>query len=115
MLDSKPALRSKVKQREAEIARIKEERNNPPCYRYFAEWFALWSPGKGAKHLQSVRNAINNHILPEIGNMRMVDISENDLLKVINNVADKSQSLNKQIIFVLKNVFRIGVVLGNLP
>jgi len=109
---TKPALRSKVKHREAEIARIKEERKTPPCYQYFAEWFALWSPGKGTKHLQSVRNAINNHILPEIGNMRMVDISENDLLKVMNNVADKSQSLNKQIIFVLKNVFRAAVKEG---
>ncbi|PKM72224.1 MAG: hypothetical protein CVU91_10890 [Firmicutes bacterium HGW-Firmicutes-16] len=95
---TKPELRAKVKAREAEVARLKEEIDNPPCYKYFAEWFALWSPGKGVKDVESIRNAVNNHILPVIGTMRMIDVTENDLIGVLNEVSDKSKSLNDKVV-----------------
>lgn len=112
---TKTEIRENVNNRKADIARKIAEADNPLCYQYFAQWYQIWVPGKGYKHAQSVRNAINNHILPEIGNMRMVDVTEVNLKVIMNNVADKSQSLNKQIIFTLKNTFKTACKSGVIP
>lgn len=103
---TKPETRENVRLRKAEITRKIEEANNPLCFQYFADWFKLWSPGKGDKNVESVRNAINNHILPVIGTMRMIDITENDLIELLNKVADKSKSLNDKVLRTLKMVFK---------
>lgn len=102
---SKAEIRTKVKQREKEVARRIVEKDNPLCFQYAASWFALWSPGKGEKNIASIRNAINIHILPVIGNKRMIDVEEADLQLVLNSTADKSKALNTKVLRTMKMIF----------
>ena len=103
---TKPELREKIKAYEKLVEQAKKAQSDPFCWQYFAQWFKLWEPGKGAQNVLSTRQAINLHILPVIGNLHMMEVTEDDLLKVLNNLTDKSKSLNAKVLRTIKQVFR---------
>lgn len=107
-------LREKVKAFDAECARRKELMSSPPCFLYAKNWFELWSPGKGVKNIESVKVAINNHILPVIGNMRMCEIREEDLQRVLNASAELSKETNIKTLRTLKKIFRSALKDGTI-
>lgn len=102
---SKSELRQKIKAREEEISALKLQIESPLSFEYVQKWYALWSPGKGSANIESIRNAINNHILPLIGGIRMCDVTEDDLQRVMNNIADKSKGLNIKVLRTIKMIF----------
>lgn len=111
---TKQELREKVRIREEQVQTAIRTQECPACYQYTAEWFKRWSPGKGAKNIESARSAINNHILPLIGNKAMIDITEDDLKDVMNSMADDSKALNTKVLRVIKWIFHAAVKDGTI-
>lgn len=106
---TKAECKAKARAREDAERQLEEQTDSPLVWQYLASWFALWSPGKGDTNVTTVRTAINKHIVPVIGNMPLSDVTEADLLAVMAPLADKSASLNKKVLSVLKWSFHAAV------
>ena len=111
---TKQELREKVKIREEQVQAAIRAQECPACYEYAAAWFARWSPGKGAKNIESTRSAINNHIMPTIGSKAMIDVTEDDLKDVLNTMAGDSKALNTKVLRVMKWIFHAAVKDGTI-
>ncbi len=82
-----------------------EAKDNPFCFEYAKQWYELWAAGKQGKYTENFRSAINNYILPEIGNTKLIDVTESDLKRVLVKSAGKSKSLNNIIVRTMKMIF----------
>ena len=109
---SKGECKAKARAREEQEKLSLERVDSPLVWQYLADWFALWSPGKGDRNITSTREAINLHIVPVIGNMQLTDVTEEDLLRVMAPLADKSASLYKKVLSVLKWSFHAAAKNG---
>lgn len=109
---TKQELRNKVKAKQSEFEHLATLKENPYCYQFAKVWFDSWLPGKQDKNIEAMRSALNNHILPVIGNIKMADITEDDIDLVLAGLADKSKSLNVKVLRTLKNMFQLAKRMG---
>lgn len=77
------------------------------------EWFAKMSPTWSAGHAESIRQRLDNHILPHIGNVPLADLNPLKLLPVLRRLeqADKIESA-KRVRIILGQIFRYGISCG---
>ena len=102
---TKEETRRKAREKEAELARAADLRENPPFWIYAAQWYALHTGDYSEKRKQDYQNAINNHICPVIGEKQLRDISYSDVQLVMAKIADKSKSLQQKVTTALRRIF----------
>lgn len=74
------------------------------------EWFDLCKrPSLRRKSQETLRNTVNTHILPYLGNLRPRDITPMHIYAVMANVSDKSHSTQSKVLGALRDIFRLAV------
>lgn len=103
---TKAECREKAALRAAELSdAAAEAADGLRVYQYAKTWYELntvhLSPSGRASH----RNAINNHICPVIGTMRMTDVKADDGKSVMLAAAGLSKATQQKIVTTLKMIF----------
>jgi len=102
---TKPECRAKVEAKKKELQDMACSVGNPFVYEYAAKWYRLNTGEVGQKRKDDYANAINNHICPVIGGMRMVEVTSDDIKEVMAKVSGLSQSAQQKIVVTLKRIF----------
>lgn len=107
----------KRKCREIEIALEAGIASSKTTVREFAEyWFQTFKQGTvSAAQERSIKNALNNHILPAIGFVPVQDVTCFMLEDFLRTRADKSNSLIRSLTSVLHQIFRRAAVERRIP
>lgn len=74
---------------------------------YSMEWLRVFKSMKSYNTQRLYKNIIENHLIPEIGNKEMCDISINDLQEIINKRLSNPATC-KHIALTLKQIFRVA-------
>ena len=114
---TKPILREKVAEKEAELAAIKAEYDAGNAdgklyvYQYAQTWYRLNTGGVAERTRKGYQNVINNHICPVIGGMELSAVTSDDAKKVISAAVEKGLSIEtqKKIISTMQNIFEAAV------
>lgn len=84
---------------------------------YSIKWFNTFKSMKSYNTQRLYKNIIENHLIPEIGEMEMTSISVLDLQQIINN-RNSNPATCKHILLTLKQIFKLakeeGVIDKNL-
>lgn len=97
-------LREMVREREAEFAEIKNPKT-PFVFQYAIKWYELNTGTLSASGRQSHRNAINNHICPVIGQMKIDEVKPDDIRAVMAAASALSKASQQKIVTTLKMIF----------
>ena len=96
---------------------IMKGRDNMLFKEYSIEWLDIFKSMKSYNTQRLYRNIIENHLIPEIGEMEMNNISISNLQQIINKRISNPATC-KHILLTLKQIFKIakeeGVVDKNL-
>lgn len=106
---TKAELRQKVQAKTAELVAAQRDVDDPFVYQYAAEWYRLKTGSLGEKRKYDYKNAINNHICPVIGSMRVSEVTAEDVDCVMLKLAGKSKSLQQKVVTTLKRIFKYAV------
>lgn len=106
---TKPELRRKVKDRQAQLGAARQATEDPLVFQYAARWFELNTTGVGAKRKEDYRNAINNHICPIIGMLHLRQVTPDNILAVMVAAGNLSKSSQQKIVTTLKRIFDSAV------
>lgn len=79
--------------------------SNTLVWQYARQWYKLNTKDLGQKRKDDYRNAINNHICPIIGNMKLSEVTLNDGLAVLQQ-SPPSKSAQQKIVTTLKRIFK---------
>lgn len=69
------------------------------------EWYLNRKAGLSYSRQQDYKGAINNHICPAIGNMRLKDVKPEHLQRLMSSKAEYSRTVQENIIGTLKQIF----------
>ena len=84
--------------------------SSPKFKAYLEEWWKLYKlPKLKPTTLQTYRNMIDKHILPEFGNEPMADITTNDVQRFFNGREHLTKSSVRQMRILLHQVFTAAV------
>lgn len=72
-------------------------------------WFETYKGELRYKTKEVYLNAYNNHILPHIGNMKLRDVRAVHIQQIMNNVAERSESLQAKIIGTARQMFQAAI------
>jgi integrase len=83
------------------------------------EWAQLWWDAEkkgrtGESSQNSYLSVLNNYVVPAIGPLKVVDVKPLHCQQLLNDMADKSKSLQRQARVVMNGVFRYAVINGLL-
>ena len=101
---TKAELRERVREKEAEFAEAANPQS-PYVFEYAAKWYELNTAGLSPSGRQSHRNAINNHICPVIGQMRLDEVRPDNIRAVMLAAANLSKASQQKIVTTLKMMF----------
>ena len=79
---------------------------NPTVAEYAMKWFRLNTPDLSPSRVADYRNAINNHIAPQIAEKRMKEVTLEDGREIMAKLAGKSDSLQANVVCVLRKLFQ---------
>ena len=102
---TKAECRAKVDAKKEELRNMASSAGNPYVYEYAAKWYRLHTGEVGQKRKDDYANAINNHICPVIGEMRINDVTSDDIQEVMVKASGMSQSAQQKIVVTLKRIF----------
>ena len=88
--------------RQDEEQRRKED---PLVYEYAARWYKLAAVDVKQKRREDYANAINNHICPVIGSLRVREVKYENILEVMSAASGMSKSGQQKIVTTLKRIF----------
>ena len=74
-------------------------------WQYAARWYALNTVNLSEKGRANHRNAINNHICPVIGQMRLSEVKPDDIKAVMAAAGSLSKATQQKIVTTLKMMF----------
>ena len=69
------------------------------------EWYKTYKSALRYKTKESYLNALNNHITPFIGGLKLKEVKPIHIQQIMNNVADKSETLQSKILITLRQLF----------
>lgn len=101
-------LERKVQARKAEVERKKALQATPLVWEYARDWFARRTRDLSYSRKQDYSNAMNRHILPRIGNMRLPQVTREDIAAIMD-AAPKSDSSRIKIAGTLRQLFQAAV------
>lgn len=85
-------------------------KNNDTFGEYAQMWYTTYkSPYLRPKSKESILNALNTHILPNLSGYKMRDITPMHLQILFNKLSEKSASLNHKVKTVLNEIFNTAV------
>lgn len=91
--------------------------DNTTVGEWTVEWFATYKRGLKANTLTGYRNAYNNHIYPVMASLPLKQVRGVHVQRVMNDVAEKSESLQRQVLLTMKQIFATamqnGLILRN--
>lgn len=106
---TKAECREKCREKEAELANVQRAKASPAVWEYAKTWYALHTVHLTEKGKEGIRNAINNHILPCIGEKLLAEVTHDDALSVMAAASEKSNETQKRILNVLRRIFESAV------
>jgi len=102
----KGELLKKYEAAKASIAQGFEVLRNPTVAEYAAHWYHLNTPGLSASRCADYRNAINNHICPVIGDIKIREVTPDQVKQVMVGMAKLSASAQQKVVTTLKRIFQ---------
>ena len=101
---TKSEVRARLKEKELEFQEAANPKS-PYVFEYAAKWYELNTANLSSSGRQSHKNAINNHICPVIGQMRLDEVKPDDVKSVMNAAANLSRASQQKIVATLKMIF----------
>lgn len=98
-------LTAKIEAAKAEIAAGLEARENPTVRQYAEQWLARETPLMGYKYAESTTGAINLHVLPIIGDLRLREVTYDDTKDVMAAMVGRSSSLHSKVLSSMRRMF----------
>ena len=102
---SKAERDAKVDAQKAAWAREADEAESPYVWQYVAGWFATASASMSEDRKAAVRREINANILPKIGQLRLADVTADDLKAVMAGRASMAKATQEKTRQVLRRIF----------
>ena len=96
---------AKVEAQKAAWAAEAESRSTPYVWEYAAQWYATASASMSEDRKAAVAREINDNILPVIGQLRMADVTADDLKRVMAGRAKWSKATQEKTRQVLRRIF----------
>lgn len=81
-------------------------RETPTVAEYSAKWLLMQSAHIRATTLADYTSKVRRHILPVLGELRMGEVTPEDLRRALEPVADQSASVYKSVVLLCKSIFR---------
>lgn len=81
-------------------------RKSPTVAEYCEKWLLMQSVHVRATTLTDYTSKVRRHIIKELGNMRIADVSLDDIQIALVPVSKKSASVYKSVIILYKSIFR---------
>jgi hypothetical protein len=75
--------------------------DNTTLWQYIQRWYPLRVAGLRPKSKEAVSNAVNNHILPKLGNLPFRDVKPMHIDELMAGLATLSSSLNHKVLVTL--------------
>ncbi len=76
------------------------------------EWFKVYKSSLRAKTKLNYMNAYNNHIFPYLSSMPLKAVRPIDIQKVMGEIADKSEDLQRKVLNTMGQIFKTAKVNG---
>ena len=102
---SKAERDAKVDAQKAAWAREADEAESPYVWQYAASWFTTASASMSEDRKAAVRREINANILPKIGQLRLADVTADDLKAVMAGRASMAKATQEKTRQVLRRIF----------
>ena len=102
---TKDEIRENVRSQLEEWTASAAELNSPKVYQYCQKWYELNTGKLTPKGREGIKNVINNHICPVIGNMPMAEVTHDDAQRVMAACSELSNETQKKILNVLRRIF----------
>ena len=87
-----------------EIENTTFRRLSPTVEEYCEKWLLMQSVHVRSTTMTDYTSKVRRHIIKELGHMRMADVTPDDLQLALVPVADKSASVFKSIVVLLKSI-----------
>jgi integrase len=97
-------LSAKVKAKEREVEAARELAANPRVFEYAQVWYARNSKDLSDSRKINLTSAINNYICPVIGNKHLAELTEADVIEVMDGIHGKSRSLQEKVLQTLRRI-----------
>ncbi len=102
-------LTEKIRSAEASYQEGLDNRANPYVREYAAKWLKLTTSDMKAKNKEIYQGAVNLHIIPVIGDIRLQDVQPDDARRVMVALADKSASLQSKVLNTMRKMFENAI------
>ncbi len=113
---------AEVNQKEREILKQAEQGikvgDNTTVGEWAHHWFSVYKSSLRAHTKLGYMNSYNNHIFPYIGSMTLKSVRPIDIQRVMGEVADKSENLQRKVLNTMKQIFqtaRLNNLVGSNP
>ncbi len=93
----------------AEIDSASYSRKSPSVEEYCEKWLKMQSVHVRNTTMVDYTSKVRRHIIASIGDMRMADVTPDDIELSMKSVADKSASVYKSITVLYKQIFRAAL------
>ena len=110
-----PELDDKIKALQARWDLEQTARESPYVYQYAAEWYAAEAPHMSERRQKEVARQINDIICPVIGDMRLSEVTSDDLRRVMASRAGLSAATQEKTRQILKRLFSAAEDAGKAP
>ena len=110
-----PELDDKIKALQARWELEQTARESPFVYQYAAEWYAAEAPHMSERRQKEVARQINDIICPVIGDMRLSEVTSDDLRRVMASRAGLSAATQEKTRQILKRLFSAAEDAGKAP
>ena len=102
---SKAERDAKVDAQKALWAREIDEAESPYVWQYAAQWFETASASMSEDRKAAVRREINQNILPKIGQLRLADVTADDLKAVMASRASMAKATQEKTRQIVRKIF----------
>lgn len=84
-------------------------RKSPTVAEYCEKWLTMQSVHVRATSLIDYTSKVRRHIISELGDLRMAEVTPNDIQMAMVPVSNKSASVYKSVTILLKSIFRCAL------
>lgn len=102
---TKTACRERMEEMRQEIARKVSHSGDVFVYQYAKTWYSLHSPQVKEATQERYRTNINKHICPVIGTMRMSDVTQDDVLRVLAECSKLKRGTQAKVLGTMRMIF----------
>ena len=99
----------------AELAAKTESAAAPYVWEYAAQWYATASASMSEDRKAAVARELNQNILPLIGQLRMADVTSDDLKRVMAGRAQYAKATQEKTRQILRRIFADAEEAGKVP